>query len=73
MDDYFAFVDPVTGHEVTTGMIVHIFYENHGNGAYEKLGEPVCESIQELVPIFNYIKSQFPKGWKVENGKVVGI
>lgn len=70
MKPYFVFVDK-DNQEHTTGYIMHVFFENHGYGAIEKLAEPCLESLEELDPIFNYLKSQFPNGWKIENGKVV--
>lgn len=70
MEEHFAFVDH-DNNEHTEGRIDFIFYEDHGNGAIETLGEPVLDSIQDLKAIFDYIKSQFPKGWEIKNGKVV--
>jgi hypothetical protein len=29
--------------------------------------------LHEIVPMMDYLKKQFPKGWKIENGEIIGL
>lgn len=70
MNGYFVFVDK-DNREHTVGHVEYHFFEDHGYGAIEKLAELTLEDLEQLHPIFDYLKTQFPNGWKIENGKVV--
>lgn len=72
MEGYYVFVGK-DGTEHTAGHLEYHFFEDHGNGAIEHLAEPSLENFEEIKAVLEFIRDQFPHGWKIENGKVVGL